>query len=708
MLYVRDILRIGPKRLVRIVGIYANDAVLFDLETPKTLLEVMPFDQLMSSYQRGKIVLETRHPFNRASNIHASEARLARARKFHGIVTELLCEGSSLFDSAARGHLVAKTAKLKGLTATTIHAALYRYWKFGMTLEALLPNFDRIGGKGQERRTGTRPLGRKGPSGAPRAPRITDEIVSAFEKGTNRYYRNNPRNSLAEAYRLICGDLLTECVFDPATGAPTTFIKRATEEVPLPTERQFRFWYQKQERAKADKRARVPEAKYEARHRPKLSFAAQDNENIGGRYIIDSTPLDLNLVSRLSASTFLSTATLYLVTDEFTAFIVGFGLSFEDASWSAASLALLNAVEDKVALCSRFGIEISEEDWPVADLVAMRLIYDRGEAKGPLAENFGLKSLLTIENTAPYRGDLKGIGEQRFDLVNEAARGRVPGYRVKNSGERGEKDPRLDAIFNLHDAICLIIHTIVFLNKNEVPDFRRSRAMIEDGIPPIPLEMWNWARRTGRTALVRRSYEEMLIALLPTAQATITQKGLEFGTLHYTCETAEREKWFEAVTQPARLRKRTISFHPWLVDLIYIHGYGPGEVEVAVLTPHSARYAGLSFEELKELRAEDRGRKRNRQSDQVLNHAVYTNNVKQLVDHAQQRRLYRLRPRDLTGARESRHAEREFDREDHRDTLRGVAVFLARSGARDQQRRLTAPPRLPDDDLGDGPLPSGQ
>jgi len=39
--------------------------------------------------------------------------------------------------------------------------------------------------------------------------------------------------------------------------------------------------------------------KYEARHRPKLSYAAQDNENIGGRYIIDSTPLDLNLVSRL-------------------------------------------------------------------------------------------------------------------------------------------------------------------------------------------------------------------------------------------------------------------------------------------------------------------------------------------------------------------------------------------------------------------------
>ena len=70
-------------------------------------------------------------------------------------------------------------------------------------------------------------------------------------------------------------------------------------------------------------------------------------------------------------------------------------------------------------------------------------------------------------------------------------------------------------------------------------------------------------------------YSEMLVALLPVAEATITSDGLVFKDLRYTCSTAELEKWFEFVTGPARLRKKTISFHPWLVDVIYVHGAAP-------------------------------------------------------------------------------------------------------------------------------------
>jgi putative transposase len=705
MLYVRDVIRTGAQ-WARIIGIADDQAILFDLGANKTSLSAVPLTTLLSSWKSGKAVHETAHGYDRQPNPRASEKQIERAVKLHGVVVGLLAQGAQVFDSAMRGHLVATAAKDYELSPATIHGALYRYWKFGLTLEALFPKFDRCGGRGRER-GGEGPLGRKGPDNAPRAPRLTETTLTAFAKGTNRYYRDNPRNSLAEAYRLICDDLLTECVFDPVTRAPVTFIRHGADQITLPTLRQYRHWYGKQDRATADKRKRMPEPKYEARYRPKLSFAGQDNENAGGRYIIDSTPLDLNLISRINATTFLSTATLYLVTDEFTGFITGFSLSLEDASWTAAGLALLNAVDDKVAYCADMGIEIGEEDWPVADLIAMRLLYDKGEAKGHLATQFGLKSSLTIENTASYRGDLKGIGEQRFDLINEALRGRVPGYRVKNSGERGEKDPRLDAILTLPDAIRVIIHTIIFLNKHEIRDFRRSRAMIEDGVPPIPLEMWKWAIRTGRSALARRAYDDLAIALLPMEQATITQFGLSFKGLNYTCETAERENWFENVTSPARLRKRSISFHPWLVDFIYIHDAEGGAAELAALTQHSARYAGLSFAELERLNEIERGKSRNRQIDQVHNHASFSNNIRQIVRMAQQRRTSRLRPRDLVGARDGRHAERELEREDVRDDL----TYLAHAHAQHEdfsQPRPTAPKLLPGADLGEGALPRAE
>lgn len=701
MLYVRDIIRMPGKRLRRIVGHIGDDAVLFDLDARKTLCERHAIADIVRAVDRGKCVLVTGDEHDRTCRVVVSEKRNQRAIILHKAIMPILVAGPKAFDQAARGHLISDAAKASGLSATTIRESLHRYWKWGMTVESLLPHFNLCGGAGQER-GGTRPLGRKGPPNAPPAPRMTPAILEAFKKGTNRYYRNNARNTLAEAYRLICKDIQTECIFDPATGAPLTFLRHGAETRPVPTIRQYRYWYSRQKRSKVDTKARMSESKYAQRHRAMLSYAAQDNHYIGGRYVIDSTPLDLNLVSRLNEGIFLGTPTLYLVVDEFTAFIVGFALFLEDASWTAAGLAMLNAVEDKVSFCAQYGIEIGNDDWPVADLIAMRLLFDRGEAKGKLADAFGRKSSIIIENTTPYRGDLKGICEQRFDLVNDALRGRVPGYRVGKAKERGEKDVRCDAVLNLVDAVRVIIQTILFLNSRELPVFRRSRAMIKDEIAPIPLEMWNWARLSGRSALVRRNYEEMVVALMPTASATVTQHGLAFQGLFYTCKSAEEAGWFECLSSPARLRKRTVSFHPWLVDIIYVHDPDKAEPEIAVLTPHSSRYAGLSFEELAEMKRYDRGNARNRQNEQILKHANFSNNVKQIVSEASQRRLYRLKQKDLKGARAAKSAEREFDREEHRYVLRDIAS--SKLALTDKRTAKSYTPSTFDCDLGEGGL----
>jgi len=706
MLYVRDIVRLPGKRLMRIIGHIADDAVLFDLDATKTVCERHNIADLARAVDRGKCILVTGDKHDRPCRVVVSKKRSERANILLKAIMPILSAGPKAFDQAARGHLISSAAKASGLSATTLRKSLFRYWKWGMTIEALLPDFDRCGGAGRER-AGTVPLGRPGPPNAPPAPRITTTILEAFEKGTNRYYRNNARNTLAEAYRLICDDIQTECIFDPATGAPLTFLRHGADTRPVPTIRQYRYWYKKQKRSKDDIKARMPESKYEQRHRAMLSYAAQDNHYIGGRYVIDSTPLDLNLVSRLNDSIFLGTPTLYFVVDEFTAFIAGFALSLEDASWTAASLAMLNAVEDKVSFCSKYGIAIGNDDWPVADLIAMRLLFDRGEAKGKLADAFGRKSSIIIENTTPYRGDLKGIGEQRFDLVNDALRGMVPGYRAGKAKERGEKDVRCDATLDLDQAVSVIIHTILFLNSREVPEFRRSRAMIQDEIAPIPIEMWNWARLSGRSALVRRSYEDMVFALMPTGSATITQQGLAFEGLFYTCQSAEEAGWFECLTSPARLRKRTVSFHPWLVDIIYVHGPDKAEPEIAVLTPHSSRYAGLSFEELAKTKLYERGNARNRKNDQILKHANFSNNVKQIVSESNQRRLSRFKPKDLMGSRAAKSAEREFDREDHRDVLRDVAS--SRFSRSERQPAKLPRPTAFDCDLGEGGIStSGQ
>ena len=131
------------------------------------------------------------------------------------------------------------------------------------------------------------------------------------------------------------------------------------------------------------------------------------------------------------------------------------------------------------------------------------------------------------------------------------------------------------------------------------------------------------------------------------------------------------------------------------------------EPEIAVLTPHSSRYAGLSFQELAQTKLYERGNARNRKNDQILKHASFSNNVKQIVSESNQRRLSRFKQKDLKGARAAKSAEREFDREDHRDALRDVAS--ARFARSERQPAKRPAPSAFDCDLGEGGIAtSGQ
>ena len=53
MLYVRDIVRLPGKRLMRIIGHIADDAVLFDLNAAKTVCERHNIADLARAVDRG-------------------------------------------------------------------------------------------------------------------------------------------------------------------------------------------------------------------------------------------------------------------------------------------------------------------------------------------------------------------------------------------------------------------------------------------------------------------------------------------------------------------------------------------------------------------------------------------------------------------------------------------------------------------------------
>ncbi|MBZ6377099.1 hypothetical protein B5C34_06640 [Pacificimonas flava] len=504
--------------------------------------------------------------------------------------------------------------------------------------------------------------------GLPRASRIDSEIEAVFESCTNRYYRKNRHISLRDTYNRAVEKLCTSCVFDDDTGAPITFI--LDETIAIPTFRQFSYWYGKQKRAKSDAQARLGDAKFALRSRARLSFAAQDNENAGGRYVIDSTKLDVNLVARHDRRVFIGTPVLYVVVDEFTGLIIGFSVSLEEASWLAAGLAILNCLEDKSDFCRRHSIEIDACVWATGGMMPMRFLFDRGEARGDLASGFVAKSGIIVENTGAWRADLKGVCEKRFDLINCALRSELPGARDKDSGKRGERDPREKAVLNLDEIVRILVFAIIHLNGRELTDFRQTRAMIADGVPPISSAMWEWAVATGRSALQRFEPDELAVALMPMETGTITAQGVRFKGLYYTGDRAEAENWFAMADAPGFIRHLSLSYHPLLADAVYLHIPGEKKALQAVLTPYSQSWSGMSFDEIEATRRAKRISANGRQLDQIEKRADFRNQVQHVLDEAARERLGNLRPRDLKDARTNKALEREDRRLEARREMR--------------------------------------
>ncbi|GGD83052.1 DDE-type integrase/transposase/recombinase [Croceicoccus mobilis] len=691
---IRDVVRYRRKELHRIVGIANEQVYLFDLTSPKIIIRIEDFADFSSALERNVIRFEDPSPFNRTHPACATEKQTQRAHDRLALLQPMFVRVPAIFDERTRRAMIAMAAEQSGLCPKTIKSSLHRFWHGGMSLAALMPNFQNCGAPGQPKpRTG--PMGRLPIDGLVRAPVLTDEMIAAFERCTNRYYRANRHISLSETFRLIKDQLATRCEIDEETGQPFTYL--VDENPVLPTERQFRYWYQKQNRAVSDDKARFGEVRHEMRTRPRLSYAAADNENIGWRFVIDATKLDVHLVSRKDCWQFLGTPTLYIVVDELTGMIVGFSVSLENASWQAAGAALLNCVQDKVDFCAEHGIEIDEAEWPCGGSMPLRILFDRGEGRGHLASDFVRKSGLIIENTAPYRADLKGICEQRFHLINSALRKFVDGARDKTSGERGEPDPRRDAILDLDALTKVLIHCIIYLNGVERPAFRQSNAMIVDGVPPSPIAMWTWCMKRGRIALRRFDPGELAVALLPTISGRITAQGVSCKGVFYTNERLEREGWFDGVNLSAGSTSVELSLHPWLMDTVWLHLQGEDLPVPLHLTPRDSRYSGWSFEEFDVMRRAKRVEAASRDAQQTLAHADLRNSLEVIGAEARAKRIESLRPCNLADAREKRQFERDHRRVEARVELAGkLGEELGNISRADPASRF--------DHLGDGEL----
>jgi hypothetical protein len=351
----------------------------------------------------------------------------------------------------------------------------------------------------------------------------------------------------------------------------------------------------------------------------------------GVRFQLDAIVCDFYLVSNYNFDWILGRPVLYFVSDEFSQKIVGYYVGIEGPSWHGFMMAIANAATDKVAHCKEYGIEINPSEWNCRYIPDILISHNGELMRKPFARL--VKTLdVTIEYAPPISVNFKGIVERDFGAFHHYTRRFTPGFIVKDYKRGTTRDYRLDAKLNLFTFNKIIIkYILAHNNKLEIPGYSRTKRMIEDNVLPIPKDIWNWGIENGLGKLKEIDEDFIKLNLFPIAQATVTHEGIRFKKMLYTCDEAEKEKWFLTAHKKGPW-KVEISYDPRNMNKIYLREKGKDGVISCTLCPHQEKYMNTELSDIEYLHEQEKFEKKKREFEQLQSQINLAIEVKHILD----------------------------------------------------------------------------
>jgi hypothetical protein len=513
-----------------------------------------------------------------------------RAKRNYGLIAPLVEKNDPrIYCRQDRGRMVTELSKQSSVRRAQIYILLRRYWQCGCVPNATLPEYFRCG-QVKDRQDHGKKRGRPSSGGR----NVTAEDRAKFQRGLDDFKKTGVAKKLTKVWELTVGRYFNVGYDELPDGTLVPILLTANQR---PSYDQFKYWYYKNRNPKAEIIAIDGEKEFDRNNRPTLGDETHTASGPGAVYQIDAFIGDIYLRSYLNRKLIIGRPVIYIVVDVFSRLIVGFTVTIEGPNWTGARLALENAFSDKVASCKQFGSEITEADWPVKGKCDA-LVGDNGEIAGYNANSLVGEFGIRVANAPTDRPDLKGIVESRYPIIKGLVIEWVPGA-VRPTHKRRGKDYRLDTTLDINQFRRLMIKSILHYNNiRRLESYRMSRAMIADGVDPIPIKIWDWGMRnlTGKLR-PEDDMEALRIKLLPRATASVTSDGIRFRGIHYTCERALEEQWF--LRLKGKRTKRVEIVYESLVDRIYLR-LGKGCYESCVLTPADERFKGCDWYEVLE------------------------------------------------------------------------------------------------------------
>lgn len=585
---------------------------------------------------------------------------------------------SLMFIKSSRKALIRQRLKEANCSYDTIVDLIRRYWKRGMTYQALRPDYHKCGTIKDPAHV--RKVKKDVKLGAPRkygtskGINIIGEYATKAIKQGAEFWARSRKFSLKDAY-----DKMVRLYFSKATKDDQGRItKYEIDHDNKPSYRQLQYHRDKLYPYGKKRRLREGLKNWNKKERPITGRADGDVQGPGDRFQVDATIADVYLVSSRDRRRIVGRPVIYFVIDVFSRLITGIYVGFEGPSWIGAMMALTNMVTDKVEFCRQYEIDIEKDEWPSQE-TCRRLMGDRGELMSvDLGQNIVQNLGIEIENASPGRADLKALVERRFGIVPLKFRPFVPGYVEKDFNERGAEDPRLKATLNLYEFTQLIILAVLEHNEQKIEGIEMPAEMVTEGLTACPLDLWEWGilNRSGRLKALPLDYVRLNV--MPRDTARVTARGILFKKGYYSCDTAISEEWF------AKARKETwtvdVSYDPRNLGLLYIRdsrmvkGY-----EVCRLLGCSSDLLGVSLFEEEEVDFHNKNTEAEKEKETQGNRLMKDKLTENIVKKAARETKAALDPTAPKSARtadigNNKAEEKAFQRQREKFDLRGKSI----------------------------------
>jgi putative transposase len=588
VLCINDVLKWNDAYF-RVIDVYPPVAMLFELDKKSGYPQPFDLEELEMSLIEGEITILEDHKYTLLPLDLCSREKAFKETEERYNVIKPIVEHPEYLDSGVRGKLVRKQIEA-GYKKPNIYRLLRTYWTYGQTIESMATQLHKCGAPGKLRTLKDKKPGPASKYGIKVVAIRTVEIVQLMNRIISIFYFSQNR-SVPYAYRRF----VSLCKGKPY---------ELTDEQ-IPSRESFRNVIERHYSLYIIVRNRTDPLVYLKDIKPLSGSATASVIGPGATYELDATVIDIWIVCESDRSKVLGKPILYLIVCTFSRKICGYYIGWYSPSFRTATLALLNAVQDKTHLLKKYNIaeEVCAE-WPAVGLPST-LLCDKAELFGLKGTHLCGNTRITVSNTPSGLASAKGVVERHFPIVQKPFEGDIAGksstLSKATSKKSGAKDGRLTFSITSEELQAIIIAEIVIHNNCHPMKGYDCEADMPDTMPLIPINVWDWGIKMRMGVQRKVDLEALKVWVLPQDKASASARGVTFKGMLYYSEQLEALDWFLRIKNN-RERPSSVSvlYDPMLVDQIFVIVHGKNSLPIpCYLKEHSRAFLGCTFDEAK-------------------------------------------------------------------------------------------------------------